>query len=363
MTSIETSRRRRQCLSRSSIHVAFMATISLSTVSHQVAAQSGTSVRAAQDLAALRDRGDLKLKLVSKANDDRIFFDAVPSDFTIRVTQKKVAAGNTIKGLLQDAGILPNADAYRVLYNLNPALRHVSKVAVGQEIILPVIETGQNVDRPAGSVVKLETFDASREALSQSTAGLSAPSEQTVTRVVAAITGGDRKAQLSAALSGYVAASQSIAKSAAGQNSLGFVRGLTEAINQLLDRFKDGPEPSAAEADQLLGMAEDINAIADCGRSNANCDLSIKVRTRNNAGDVLRLRIMYASAYRADQPTCTRQAHCVEEFRTGTSPALNELPPAKYTIWAMDAAGTVVSDRRDIVVKFGGINDFELAIR
>jgi hypothetical protein len=328
------------------------------------APQAGTQAvggGAAQDLRALRDRGDLKLKVVSKTNEDRILFDAA-SRFKITLTTKTVAEGATIKGLLYDAGILPNADAYRVLYELNPSLRHVSKVAVGNEIVLPIIETGENIGRTSGSLFKLETFDESREALSESAPAMSEAFEELIAHAVAAAPDEDRKARMTTALASYAAGTQAIAKSAASQSTLIFVRGLVQAIGELLQAFKDGKQALPGDADRVLGMAEGVNTIADCSRSNANCDLPVRVTTRKGTSDVPSLRVMYASAYRADQAACTRQTHCVEEFRIGTSPALHELPPAKYTIWAINATGKVVSDRRDIDVKFRGINEFTLAI-
>lgn len=321
------------------------------------------SATALAQTATPTPRADVQLTVVSRTGDERIM-TAAPA--ALAFNQVTLTEGRTIKGLLTEAGIKADAGAYTLVYEANPSLRNVDRVSAGQILWLPrLIGTGSVASVADGELVRIDSHISLRRLASARLNDAYVASALVTPKLDQLVADDARRGQMEGLLTAYRTTLENhrISQSAATAKSLAVMASEGRVVSALLtDAAGANRALSDAEATAVIEMLTEMNEIADCSKANANCDLRVKVTTKDDTGERKGYQIRSAPFHEAESPKCTAEIGCVHEFRVTSSPAVDEFPAARFKIWAVKG-GVIMSEKKEMWVKQNGVNEFDLLVR
>jgi hypothetical protein len=328
-----------------------------------VAVAVACGARAAAQEGALAGR-DITLTPVGDDGVTAVSFDPTAPAPVLGVERRAVRQGETVAQLLKAGGIAPDAEAFGLVYDLNPSLKSVKAVAPGTELVLPTVRTGQDAPPPKGLValsvdagLKKELL-AKIEALDRSAAAVggfgvdhfkSADEQRATLKSLREI--GNSFAVIRSVIKGRVLPVTS--------EALAQLNAEAELTQAALDRLaRPDQKATAGDLDSIRLVEADLlvkrRALTDVrapGEPPGRWpDVTVVVRMlAPDGGQVGNLRVYYV--YEALRGRAT----AVKSFNEGGSPTRWNMPEANYLIWAgrpdEAAEGAALTDVKRLAVR------------
>jgi hypothetical protein len=301
--------------------------------------------------------GDVTLAVVAEDGVTPVSTDP-SAPLVLSVERHVVKAGDTVAQLLKANGIVPDAEAFGLVYDLNPSLKSAKEVATGLELLLPTVRAGE-MPLKAGRLVVL-TVDASLK--EELLAKLDA-----LDKTIASVSGlGVERFHSEEERRATLASLKEIGKSfgvvedvvtgrvrPVSREVLGQLSAEAELLQATLARFAQPNHKPAAEDLSAVRLVEadlkvkrqTLTDVRDANEPPSRWrEVLVVVRiVSQDGGPVSNLRVYYV-------PEALKgREQFVRSFDTLGSPSQRSLPEANYLIWAgapgqdaLDAAASEV---------------------
>lgn len=267
-----------------------------------------------------------------------------------------VEAGATLKELLEARGILPDADAYLLVYQMNETIDDADRIAAGSRIVLPTAVVLEGRLNAGDVLLDVDVFRAEQlAALAYAVADtMVMPAWESDAIAAAAGRLFDAMGRLSAG---------SFEGSAVSPVALALVEENARLAEDVVEELWSGNEAAVEGADDLVA---EIDAVLECRRNNLHCEVPVHVRpVRAESGEHLAGIQVYA-APRGKFKTiagCRTSFQCGRAFpRLSPEARLGLVPNVIYVVWARSDADSLVAGPKEFEPTFEGPNDLDLSV-
>lgn len=274
-------------------------------------------------------------------------------------------------GLLTRHSIVPNPDAYSLVYAANPDLEDVDRLRAGANVRIPIVEGPPHVERALERdyITEIQAFVGLRSSLRREIASTSMLINVLLPKVPQVVADEGEANRFKNTLERIQKLSDDFApdKAVGGRATMEQIIFETRAVNSVLaDLIGDANATTNSYREKrelIAAIGEDLDALGSCARTAINCERTATVRTigRNNV-EHRNLQVYAAPRALATAPNCRQDPGCLRSFRKLSSPAEHELPAGpNFVIWA-ERNGRVISEMKAIQLARSGSNDFDLLI-
>jgi hypothetical protein len=269
-----------------------------------------------------------------------------PKNVRLRYDTVTVKGGDSIKGFLLARGIYPGPNAYSLIYEANPQLRHVDSLQVGEQVTLPVlpeaaVDASREISEKALVVAVLH-----REEKEQT-----ATTFKDIANDAASLSGARSSAAAARVRNISRAVDEGLYQGPVTKGVLASLDGFGRLTNRIVDRASAQGSVDRQDLNTLAAIQKSVRAVTGCIRNYGQCIAPVEIRTLDAAKNVLDGIEVYAAPYDlSDIPDCLTDAMCASRLRTLSSPARGEFPTTPFGFWAV-RDGKRVSDVRLLTVR------------
>lgn len=276
---------------------------------------------------------------------------------SVEVTRVVVQAGETLRELLDSRSVLADADAYLLVYELNPEVDDADRIPAGMHLLLP---SAVAIDGMVPSDVLLD-IDVHREEQMAAQMAIAAIAYQDVKGMDAL--------QLDDALLASVQrldnaltelSAVSFEGSAVSPTALALLEEDARLAGALMAELWSGNTAAIENVDDVVA---EIEVVLGCRRNNTHCEVPVRVRPVR-AGQVVSGLQVYAAPRGKFKtvPGCRTTFSCGEAFPKLSPDATHHLvPTVPYVFWAL-REGELIAGPKEYEPRYEGENEVDLTV-
>jgi hypothetical protein len=263
----------------------------------------------------------------------------------LAVERTKIKEGETIHALLRARGILPDVEAFTVVYALNPDLQSLSPLPAEMELKLPMAQGGDTLQAALRQdyLVALTVDQKLKRDFSENVKKLATLTDRVTRLNVIRFTSAGARTESFQALRNINDTLAFMSQLLARRNgrpitneALSQLNAQMELLSALLELFlSSGRKLQAAEEQSIRAVAEDVaikkRAFVQVAAGEPPArypEVKVEVKTLKEGKDVPDLRVYYVPKNLKVDRTYWRS------FDRKSSPADRWLPEAAYYVWA-----------------------------
>ena len=293
--------------------------------------------------SVVRDTAKVEVRVNGKATDQLTLKEAVRLD----TAEVVVKSGDKVKTLLWDRGIVPDASAISLFYQLNPQIPSADQLEVGSTIRIPVLNDLAGTSGAAsGRVSMLIEPDTTYKSLLLAQARLIAALTDSIHR----LSRSNRSAQLNQAATAIEENTEQLIRARiplAPETAAALSSQLSAVHAEVVDAAHNTAALDRTTSTVTRQAAQSINAVSAAATAGRNARVEVEIDVVDRVGNPSQnLQIIYV------RPMYAPDRHRAESIpKMSTSRVSNVFDVGRYVMWVESLGGDTLSVPQERSIK------------